>query len=141
MSGGAEMIAGAVIQRVGSMLGDIARERIELLWNFEDDVKEMRDKMVTLQVALDYAEKRSRETEDALARLWLKKYKSVAYDMEDTLDELGANTMIWRNSTCTAKIFFSSINPLVVRITMSDKMRNIRVMLDKIVEDRRNSIF
>uniref|UniRef100_K3XEL1 Uncharacterized protein n=1 Tax=Setaria italica TaxID=4555 RepID=K3XEL1_SETIT len=130
------MIASAVIQHVGSMLGDKAWERIELLWNFENDAKEMKDKMFNLQVALNNAEKRSQESEDVLARLWLKKYKSVAYDMEDTLDELGANAMIWRNSTCTAKFFFSSINPLVVRITMSDKMRNIRVMLDKIVEDQ-----
>lgn len=95
------MIASAVIQHVGSMLGDKAWERIELLWNFENDAKEMKDKMFNLQVALNNAEKRSQESEDALARLWLKKYKSVAYDMEDTLDELGANAMIWRNSTCT----------------------------------------
>jgi aquaporin TIP len=31
-------------------------------------------------------------------RHWLKKYKSVAYDMEDTLDELVADAMIWENS-------------------------------------------
>ncbi|TKW18844.1 hypothetical protein SEVIR_5G458201v4 [Setaria viridis] len=136
MSGGPDMIASAVIQHVGSMLGDKAWERIKLLWNFENDAKEMKDKMFNLQVALNNAEKRSQESEDALARLWLKKYKSVAYDMEDTLDELGANAMIWRNSTCTAKFFFSSINPLVVRITISDKMRNIRVMLDKIIEEQ-----
>ncbi|CAL4945636.1 unnamed protein product [Urochloa decumbens] len=91
----------------------------------------------TMQVALNYAEKRSQETEDALARRWLKKYKSVAYDMEDALDELEANTMIWRNSTCTAKLFFSSVNPLIVRITISNEMRNIRVKLDKIAEDQR----
>lgn len=37
------------------------------------------------------------------------------------------------------KLFFSSINPLIVRIAMSHKMRNIRVNLDKIVENQRKS--
>lgn len=101
MSG--EKIAGAVIQHVASILDKIVWERIELLWNFEDDAKEMNDKMVTLQVALNYAKKRSRETEDALATVWLNKYKSVAYDMEDTVDELEANAIMWRNSTCTVR--------------------------------------
>ena len=35
------------------------------------------------------------------------------------------------------KLFFSSINPLIVRITMSSKMRNIRMKLDKIAEDQK----
>ncbi|KAF8648715.1 hypothetical protein HU200_064769 [Digitaria exilis] len=37
MSGGVEMIASAVAQRVAGMLGDIARERLQLLWNFKED--------------------------------------------------------------------------------------------------------
>jgi aquaporin TIP len=34
---------------------------------------------------------------------WLKKYKSVAYDVEDTLDELVTDAMIWENSKCTVQ--------------------------------------
>uniref|UniRef100_A0A0D9YMB9 NB-ARC domain-containing protein n=1 Tax=Oryza glumipatula TaxID=40148 RepID=A0A0D9YMB9_9ORYZ len=141
MSGGAEMIAGAVVQRAARMLGDIAWERIQLLWNFQEDAQEMESKMTDLKVAHSYADKRSRETDDdaLVLRHWLNKYKSVAYDMEDTLDELLTNAMIWKNSRCTVKLFFSSINPLIVRIAMSHKMRNIRVNLDKIVENQKKS--
>jgi aquaporin TIP len=39
------------------------------------------------------------------------------------------------------KLFFSSINPLIVRITMSNKMRNIRLKLDKISEDQKKFFF
>jgi hypothetical protein len=35
------------------------------------------------------------------------------------------------------KLFFSSFNPLVVSITMSNKMRNIRLKLDKIVDEQK----
>nr|CAB3479385.1 unnamed protein product [Digitaria exilis] len=150
MSGGVEMIASAVVQRVAGMLGDIAWERLQLLWNFKEDVQEIEGKMVDLQVTLSYADKHSRGTEDTPVQHWLKKYKYVAYDMEDALDELEADAMIWKNSpskerlvllrkrsSSEVKLFFSSINPLVVRITMSNKIRNIRVKLDKIGEDQK----
>nr|CAB3475380.1 unnamed protein product [Digitaria exilis] len=137
MSAGVEMIASAVVQRVAGMLGDIAWERLQLLWNFKEDVQEIEGKMVDLQVTLSYADKHSRGTEDTPVQHWLKKYKYVAYDMEDALDELEADAMIWKNSPSKVKLFFSSINPLVVRITMSNKIRNIRVKLDKIGEDQK----
>jgi aquaporin TIP len=98
MSGGAEMVAGAIVEHVAGKLGGITWERLQLLWNFKEDAQDMEDKMVTLQVGLSYADKRSRETDDPLVRHWLKKYKSVAYDMEDALDELVADAMIWENS-------------------------------------------
>ncbi|KAF8762516.1 hypothetical protein HU200_009491 [Digitaria exilis] len=75
MSGGVEMIASAVVQRVAGMLGDIAWERLQLLWNSKEDVQEIEGKMVDLQVMLSYAEKHSRETEDTPVQHWLKKYK------------------------------------------------------------------
>jgi aquaporin TIP len=103
MSGGVEMIASAVVQRVAGMLGDIAWERLQLLWNYKEDVQDMEGKMATLQVVLSYADKRSREADDALVQHWLKKYKFVAYDIEDTLDELVADAMIWGNSKCTVR--------------------------------------
>jgi hypothetical protein len=44
------------------------------------------------------AENRSQGSE--LVRLWLKKLKYAAYNIEDMIDELEANTMIWRSSKC-----------------------------------------
>nr|CAB3479384.1 unnamed protein product [Digitaria exilis] len=101
MSGGAEMIAGAVVQHVAGKLSSMVWDRIGMLWNFKDDVEEMESKMGSLQLALSYADKRSQGTEDEWVQHWLKKYKSVAYAIEDALDELEANAMIWKNSTCT----------------------------------------
>ena len=106
MSGGAEMIAGAVVQRLAGMLGDKAWERVELLWNFKEDVEGMERIMIDLKLALSYADKRSRESDgrDELVQPWLTRYKSVAYDIEDALDELVANATIWENSKCTVRI-------------------------------------
>jgi aquaporin TIP len=98
MSGGAEMIAGAVVQRVASMLGQATRERVELLWRFGDDVEGMKRTLITVQAVMADAENRSQDSE--LVRLWLKKLKSAAYNIEDTVDELEANKNIRRSSTC-----------------------------------------
>jgi aquaporin TIP len=98
MSGGAEMITGAVVQRVASMLGQATRERVELLWRFSDDVEGMKRTLITVQAVMADAENRSQDSE--LVRLWLKKLKSAAYNIEDTVDELEANKNIRRSSTC-----------------------------------------
>ena len=94
MTGAAEMVAGAVVEHVAGKLSETTLERIGgMLWNFKDDVQDMKKQMGTLQVVLSYADKRSRgrgtTDDDALAQHWLKKYKSVAYDIEDAVDELG----------------------------------------------------
>ena len=99
------MIASTVVQRVAGMLGDIAWERLQLLWNYKEDVQDMEGKMDTLQVALSYADNRSRETDDALVQHWLKKYKSVAYDIEDAMDELEANATIWKRSPSKVRFY------------------------------------
>lgn len=99
------MVAGAVVQRLAGMLGDKAWERVELLWNFKDDVEGMERIMIDLKLALNYADRRSRESDgDELVQPWLRRYKSVAYDIEDALDELVANATIWENSKCTVRI-------------------------------------
>jgi aquaporin TIP len=92
------MIAGAVVQRVAGMLGQATRERVELLWRFSDDVEGMKRTLITVQAVMADAENRSQDSE--LVRLWLKKLKSAAYNIEDTVDELEANKNIRRSSTC-----------------------------------------
>jgi aquaporin TIP len=92
------MIAGAVVQRVAGMLGQATRERVELLWRFSDDVEGMKRTLITVQAVMADAENRSQDSE--LVRLWLKKLKSAAYNIEDTIDELEANKNIRRSSTC-----------------------------------------
>ncbi|RCV28975.1 hypothetical protein SETIT_5G446200v2 [Setaria italica] len=69
MSGGAEMIAGAVVQRVAGMLGQSAWERVELLQRFSDDFEEMKGTLITVQAVMAVAENRSQVSESV--RLWL----------------------------------------------------------------------
>lgn len=110
MSGAVEMIAGAVVKHVTGKLSQTAWERMGgMFWNFKDDVHDMEDKMVTLQVALSYADKRSQGRgtgDDTLVHHWLNKYKSAAYDIEHAMDELEANATIWNRSPNKVKVCF-----------------------------------
>jgi aquaporin TIP len=108
MTGGAEMIAGAIAKHVAGKLSQTAWERMGMLWSFKEYVQDMENKMVTLEIALSYADKRSRgrgTDDDALTQHWLKKYKSVAYDIEDALDELEANATIWKRSPSKVRFY------------------------------------
>nr|CAB3479386.1 unnamed protein product [Digitaria exilis] len=107
-----EMVAAPVVQRVAGKLGDIAWEKLQLLWNFKEDVQDIEGKMVDLQVAVSFADKHSRGTEDSPVQHWLKKYKFVAYDMEDALDELEADAMIWKHSPSKIRLVRTRRNSL-----------------------------
>jgi aquaporin TIP len=63
----------------------------------------MKNKLVTVQAVMVDAENRSHGSESV--RLWLKKLKSAAYNIDDTIDELEANTVIWRSTTCPVEFY------------------------------------
>ncbi|XP_052140177.1 putative disease resistance protein RGA3 [Oryza glaberrima] len=131
MSGVGEMIASSVARQVASKLGDLAVEEATLLWRFKDDVNDMKEKMRDLVAVMQDADDKVRQVgkDGAVARRWLAKVKSVAYDVEDVLDEFDAAQLI-RNHQSKLKLYFSWKNPLLQKMTIARNMKNLR---DKIV--------
>ncbi|KAF6991866.1 hypothetical protein CFC21_008916 [Triticum aestivum] len=96
MSGFGEIIASAVGKQVAGKLGELATEEATLQWKFKDDVDVMADKMQDLEAVLHDADDRLRRRGrdgEAVGR-WLTKFKSVAYDVEDVLDDLDATELL-----------------------------------------------
>ncbi|EMS64206.1 hypothetical protein TRIUR3_09640 [Triticum urartu] len=90
------LIARAVGNQVASKLGELVKDEIALLWGFCDNVEGLREKMEDLDALMRDADDRLRRGErdgEAVGR-WLAKYKSVAYDIEDMLDNLDATMLI-----------------------------------------------
>lgn len=90
------LIATAVGKQISSKLEKLVKEEIALLWGFQDEVEGMDEKMKDLEAVMHDADDRVRRGEkdgEAVGR-WLTKFKSVAYDVEDVLDELDANELI-----------------------------------------------
>ncbi|XP_047051384.1 putative disease resistance protein RGA3 [Lolium rigidum] len=130
------MLASAVGKHIACKLGDLVKDEIALLWGFEEDVEGMREKMEDLEAVMHDADDRMRRGErdgKAVGR-WLAKFKSVAYDVEDVLDELDANELI-NNTQSKVKLFFSGNNQLVQRATIAHDMKTVRGKIDQIVKE------
>ncbi|XP_044360032.1 disease resistance protein RGA2-like [Triticum aestivum] len=133
MSGFGEIIASAVGKQVAGKLGELATEEATLQWKFKDDVDVMADKMQDLEAVLHDADDRLRRRGrdgEAVGR-WLTKFKSVAYDVEDVLDDLDATELL-KKSQPKLKLFFSWNNQILQRITMPHKLKNVRGEIEKI---------
>ncbi|EMS56667.1 hypothetical protein TRIUR3_17635 [Triticum urartu] len=99
MSGLGGVIAGAVAKQIVGKLfagGEYAAAEITLQWRYREDVLEMAEKMKDLEAVLGDADERSRRGGEGgmVFQRWLTKFKRVAYDVEDVLDELDANELI-----------------------------------------------
>uniref|UniRef100_A0ACD5Y671 Uncharacterized protein n=1 Tax=Avena sativa TaxID=4498 RepID=A0ACD5Y671_AVESA len=133
MGGLGGVIASAVGKQIASKLGEFAAEEITLQWGFRKDVLDMDEKMRDLQAVLLDADDKSRRGGQGgmVFQRWLTKFKRVAYDVEDVLDELDANQLI-KKSQPKVKLWFSRNNQLLHRTTMPHKMKNVRKKIDQI---------
>ncbi|KAF6997509.1 hypothetical protein CFC21_013724 [Triticum aestivum] len=133
MSGFGEIIASAVGKQIASKLGELATEEATLQWRFKDDVEVMADKMQDLEAVLHDADDRLRRggRDGEVVGRWLTKFKSVAYDAEDVLDDLDATELL-KKSQPKLKLFFSRNNQIFQRITMPHKLKKLRGEIEKI---------
>lgn len=89
--------ASAVAGLIVGKLGGLAMAEATLMWGFKDDLDGMRETMEKLNALMLDADRRSSQDEGQspeTVRVWMKKFKSVAYDAEDLLDEFEAIELI-----------------------------------------------
>ncbi|KAE8816761.1 Disease resistance protein RGA2 [Hordeum vulgare] len=92
--------------------------------------------MEDLQAVMLDADERMRRGErdgKAVGR-WLAKFKSVAYDVEDVLDQLDAS-MLTEKTQSKVKLFFSGNNQLLQRSTIAHDMKDVKEKIQKIVNE------
>ncbi|CAM0878916.1 unnamed protein product [Alopecurus aequalis] len=129
-------IASAVGKQIVSRLGKFTSEEIALQWTFRKDVLDMGEEMKDLEAVLLDADDKSRRGGQGgrVSQRWLTKFKRVAYDVEDVLDELDANELINKTQP-KVKRWLSTDNPLQQRTVMSHKMKNVRKKIDEIKKE------
>ncbi|KAF7039979.1 hypothetical protein CFC21_049916 [Triticum aestivum] len=132
----AGMIASAVGNQVASKLGELVKDEIALLWGFEDDVEGLREKMEDLQALLLDADERMRrgEIQGKAVSLWLAKFKDVAYDVEDVLDDLDATALVEKTQS-KVKLFCCGSDQLLQQSTIAHSMKTVREKILKIEMD------
>ena len=109
MSGVEGVIASAVGKQLIRTLGKYAAEEISLQWRYREDVLDMGEKMRDVEAVLLEAEDKLRRGGEGgrVFQRWLTKFKRVAYDAEDVLDEWEAKELINKSQS---KVFILLLN-------------------------------
>ncbi|GMI65148.1 CEL-Activated Resistance 1 [Hibiscus trionum] len=81
----AESIVSTILEQLKEITINKAREAWSLVRGAEKEVERLESNFKALRLELEDAEER--EYQDKRVKHWLDKFKDVAYDMEDVLDE------------------------------------------------------
>ncbi|XP_043717985.1 putative disease resistance protein RGA3 [Telopea speciosissima] len=130
------ILAGAI--EILKKLSSFPEEEITLLWFMKKDFKKLQETFPMIQAVLNDAE--IRQVREEPVRLWLKRLKDVAYEVDDALDEFSFEAMRRRMEIQNSKMekvcyFFSRKNPIAFRSRMVHKIKDINEKLDLIEKD------
>jgi hypothetical protein len=81
----ASLLISGVVGIAKDKLGAAIADQADLLWNFGDDLEDMRSVLESISAALEDAEKRS--VKEKLVQLWLKRLKNAALDISDMVED------------------------------------------------------
>ncbi|XP_020086776.1 disease resistance protein RGA2-like [Ananas comosus] len=145
----AEGLVFELVKEVLDKLGSALWNEIGLLRSFKDDVKDLERKLLKIQAVLLDAEERSNaEKENHTLRIWLSELKGAAYDIDDLLDEIRTQAVLWkqqrqvRNQNQLARKvcdqFLSCANPIHLKskFKMAHRMKALREKIDNIAKQR-----
>ncbi|XP_075653998.1 putative disease resistance protein RGA3 [Castanea sativa] len=124
-----------IISAVLGKLIPVATEQISLVWGFEEQLKELQDSLTTIRAVLTDAERR--QVKEERVKLWMRRLKDAAYDVDDVLDEFAYEILrrkIEIRNQMMRKVFFffSFSNPIAFRINMANKIKAMLKSLKKI---------
>ncbi|KAL6623470.1 hypothetical protein ACP70R_033349 [Stipagrostis hirtigluma subsp. patula] len=128
----ATAVAGLLLGKLGKLVVN----KVILLWSFQDDANGLKETMELLNAMMHDADRRSGD-QGATVEFWMKRFRSVAYDVEDLVDKF-ETIQLMKQSQSKIMLFFSSYNPLLVRLTMAHKIKNLKKDLDIIKEEGRS---
>ncbi|KAL4354443.1 hypothetical protein GQ457_06G018300 [Hibiscus cannabinus] len=144
----AEWIVSTILEQLTAITIDKAREAWSLVKGAEKEVKRLESNFKALQMELEDAEER--EYLDKRLKHWLDKFRDVACDMEDVLDEweiavqqlqrdgIESTTsgFVRKWMVCPSISCFSSGSQIVRGYDIATKIKEINRELDQIVNDR-----
>ncbi|KAL6658866.1 hypothetical protein ACP70R_002906 [Stipagrostis hirtigluma subsp. patula] len=123
----AVLLTSAVVKIASDKIGSAIAEQASLLWNFGSDLEDMKETLEVMAAALKDAERRS--VRDESVRLWMKKLKHAAMDIDHMMDEYqGADAQ------ATAKIpgMLSCFPITSKKFVLANKMKDMRERLQNI---------
>ncbi|XP_057957196.1 putative disease resistance protein RGA3 [Malania oleifera] len=131
----AEMVLTFATEEVLRKVGSLASVEIKLAWGFKGELKNLGESLTMIQAILRDAQKRQVIKEEAI-QIWLKDLEERAYDAEDVLDEFSYELLrrqVQIQNQFMKKVcnFCSLSSPIVFRIKIGHKVRNVIISLEK----------
>ncbi|KAL8532070.1 hypothetical protein ACS0TY_008616 [Phlomoides rotata] len=135
----ADALVSAVLETVVGMLGSAALEEVSLVWGLKDEIDKLESVFGTIQAVLHDAELQQRKSEPR--QNWLRKLKDAACDAENILDRIATEGLRRQANSERGKLpqlnsILSVRNPLLFRLKMVRKVKNITKKLDALAEER-----
>lgn len=136
-----------LFQIAGQLLGKLTTPSVHgigVIWSMEKELNRLEITLSAIKAVLldaDEQQAKSQQVKD-----WLEKLNDLLYDADDVLDDFATEALrqeveIKESKRKKVGKFFSSSNPLLFRVTMSHKIKKLRVRMENIAADRKNFKF
>ncbi|XP_021863012.2 disease resistance protein RGA2 [Spinacia oleracea] len=134
----------SVLGHIASFAGDItcsyASQGILASQSVRNDLKKIENKLIAIRAVLHDAERKQYDSE--AIKVWLKDLKTVVYDIDDLLDEVGTDLLRRRvnkgHVLQQIRYYLSSSNPVLGHFYWSQQIRDLLQSFDDIAANKRD---
>ncbi|KAL9381294.1 hypothetical protein Peur_026951 [Populus x canadensis] len=134
----AEAVTSALVSTILGNLNTLVHEELGLVFGIQTEFEKLKRTFMMVQAVLKDAEEK--QWKDEAIRIWLTDLKDAAYDADDVLDEFAIEAQRRRQrgglKNRVRSLFSLHQNPLVFRLKMAYKVKNVREKLDDIANEK-----
>lgn len=124
----AEVVISPLLQVIFEKLASPILAKLETGKTYKKDLDKLRRRVPMIQAVIEDAE--VKQWKDNKVRIWLMELKSLAYDVDDLLDELTAKTKVQQRSTCLSLLPLSKY----YNSTLHKQLKTVLERLDDLIE-------
>ncbi|XP_078158158.1 disease resistance protein RGA2-like [Carex rostrata] len=134
----ADLLLSALLPVVVRKSAELLGPKIGKMWGIDDQCEKLHIKLLAVQAVLTDAEEKG--DDNPAVKSWLAKLKSAAYDADDVLDkfrydELRRDAVRRGHNAGNVSGFFSLENPILFRLKMSRKLKEVVRRINELVTE------
>nr|TKR85215.1 hypothetical protein D5086_0000249730 [Populus alba] len=133
-----EAVTSALVSTILGNLNTLVHEELGLVFGIQTEFEKLKRTFMKVQAVLKDAEEK--QWKDEAIRIWLTDLKDAAYDADDVLDEFAIEAQRRRQrgglKNQVRSLFSLHQNPLVFRLKMAHKVKNVSEKLDAIANEK-----
>ncbi|KAK9933153.1 hypothetical protein M0R45_020358 [Rubus argutus] len=130
----AEFVLTFAAEGILTKVTSLAAQELTLAWGFKSELKKLRHSLSIIQDFLRGAADHQTQDQGKAVEEWVRKLKAIAHDADDVLDEFNYELLkrkveLQHHMKKKVLNFLSSSNPILFRLKMAHKIKNINASL------------